>query len=231
MFIHTIKVSEQKWLWKHQGELCWEVKWSEICSVLSNSLQPHRLSPWNSPGQNTGVDSLSLLQGILPTQESNWGLLCCRRIFYQLSYEGSPCWEGEILCVQGFRRNAPPALGWISVDGEEPWVGSALVAWSPQGITCTHNFQRYCSLNKYFWRPVYAKYCSQHWGCFRECVSKCQRVELVHGGQCRAPGWWWHFSPCLSHHCLLFFLQTAVSLLIWGSSQGCPAHGSSQNQV
>ena len=44
-------------------------------SVGSDSLQPHGLhSPWNSPGQNTGVDSLSLLQGIFPTQESNPGL-------------------------------------------------------------------------------------------------------------------------------------------------------------
>ena len=42
---------------------------SEICSVVSNSLQLHGLySPWNSLGQNTGVGSLSLLQGIGPTQ-------------------------------------------------------------------------------------------------------------------------------------------------------------------
>ena len=30
--------------------------------------------PWNSPGQDTGVGSLSLLQGIFPTKESNPGL-------------------------------------------------------------------------------------------------------------------------------------------------------------
>ena len=40
--------------------------------------------------ENTEVGSLSLLQGIFPTQESNWGLLHCRQILYQLSYEGSP---------------------------------------------------------------------------------------------------------------------------------------------
>ena len=40
--------------------------------------------------KNTGVGSLSLLQGIFLTQESNQGLLHCRRILYQLSYEGSP---------------------------------------------------------------------------------------------------------------------------------------------
>ena len=40
--------------------------------------------------KNTGVDSLSLLQWIFPTQEMNWGLLHCRQILYQLSYQGSP---------------------------------------------------------------------------------------------------------------------------------------------
>ena len=40
--------------------------------------------------KNTGVGSLSLLQGIFPTHELNWGLLRCRRILYQLSHQGSP---------------------------------------------------------------------------------------------------------------------------------------------
>ena len=40
--------------------------------------------------KNTEVGSLSLLQGIFPTQESNLGLLHCRRILQQLSYQGSP---------------------------------------------------------------------------------------------------------------------------------------------
>ena len=40
---------------------------SESCSVMSNSSRPHGLdSPWNSPGQNTEVGSLSLYQGGLP---------------------------------------------------------------------------------------------------------------------------------------------------------------------
>ena len=67
-----------------------KVKESESCLVVSNSLWPHGLySPWNSPGQNIGMGSLSLFQGIFPTQESNWGLLHCRWILYQLSYQGS----------------------------------------------------------------------------------------------------------------------------------------------
>ena len=103
---------------------------SESRSVVSDSLQPHVVySPWNSLGQNTGMGSLSLFQGIFPnpgikprspvlqvdsllaepqgkpkntgvgslsllqgiflTQESYQGLLHCRWILYQLSYQGS----------------------------------------------------------------------------------------------------------------------------------------------
>ena len=58
---------------------------------MSDCLRPHGLySPWNSPGQDTGVGSFSLLQRIFPTQEPNWGLLHCTRILYQLRYQGSP---------------------------------------------------------------------------------------------------------------------------------------------
>ena len=66
-------------------------KVSESCSVVSNSLRPHGLySPWNSPGQNTGVGSLSLLQGSFPTQGLNPGLTHCRHILYQVSHKASP---------------------------------------------------------------------------------------------------------------------------------------------
>ena len=57
--------------------------------VLSDSLWPHGLySPWNSPGQNTAVGSLSLLQGIFPTNGSNPGLPCCRRILLSAELPG-----------------------------------------------------------------------------------------------------------------------------------------------
>ena len=66
-------------------------KWSKSHSVMSDSLQPHGLHiPWNFPGQNTGVGSLSLLQGIFPIQGSNPGLPHCKQILYQLSHKGSP---------------------------------------------------------------------------------------------------------------------------------------------
>ena len=73
-------------------------------SVVSNSLWPHGhglYSPWNSLGQNTGVGSHSLLQGIFPIQGSNPGLPHCGQILYQLSHKGSPRileWVAYLFC-------------------------------------------------------------------------------------------------------------------------------------
>ena len=73
---------------------------SESCSIVSDSSQPHGLySPLNSPGQNTGVGSLCLLQGIFPTQGLNPGLPHCRWILYHLSHKGSPIFSGSILLM------------------------------------------------------------------------------------------------------------------------------------
>ena len=57
----------------------------------SSTLQVDSLpaEPWGKP-KDSGMGSLSLLQGIFLTQELNWGLLHCRWILYQLSYQGSP---------------------------------------------------------------------------------------------------------------------------------------------
>ena len=63
-----------------------EVKVPQSCLTLCD---PMGCSPWNSPGQNTGVSSLSLLQGIFPTQGSNPCLPHCRQILYQLSHKRS----------------------------------------------------------------------------------------------------------------------------------------------
>ena len=81
---------------------------SESCSVMTDSLWPHGpYSLWNSPGQNTGVGSLSLLQGIFPTQGLNSGLLHCRWILYQLSHQGSPRIM-EWVAYPFFSRSSPP---------------------------------------------------------------------------------------------------------------------------
>ena len=90
----------------------WPKDWS-FRRVLFRSIKPRSPAlqadslPSEPPAKpkTTGVGSLSLLQ-IFPTQESNWGLLHCRRILYQLSYRGSPgkfpdqgsnqgAWHGE----------------------------------------------------------------------------------------------------------------------------------------
>ena len=87
---------------------------SESHSVMSDFLWPHGLcSPRNSPGQNTEMSSLSLLQGIFPTQGSNPGLPHCRRILYQLSHQGSP----RILeCVAyPFSRGSSRPRNWTRV--------------------------------------------------------------------------------------------------------------------
>ena len=60
---------------------------SEGHSVVSNSLRLELYSPWNSPGQNTGVGSQ---KGIFSTQGSNPGLPHCRQVLYQLSHKGIP---------------------------------------------------------------------------------------------------------------------------------------------
>ena len=65
-----------------------KVKVAQSCPTLCN---PYGLySPWNSPGQNTGIGRLSFLQEIFPTPGSNPGLPQCRWILYQLSHKGSP---------------------------------------------------------------------------------------------------------------------------------------------
>ena len=78
---------------------------SKSCSVVSDSLQPHGLySPWNSLGQNIGMGSLSLLQGIFPTQGSSPGLPHCRWILYHLSY------QGYIICMAQYKMKLQDPL-------------------------------------------------------------------------------------------------------------------------
>ena len=111
-------------------------RWSEVKkkSVVSNSLWLHGLySPWNSPGQNTGMGSLSLLQ-IFPTQWSNPGLPHCRQILYQLSHQGSPRTRRDLpkfVCTPRGGRwaqgaaagtKAPVPCGVQSKEGSPLWV-------------------------------------------------------------------------------------------------------------
>ena len=92
-----------------------KVKVTQSCPTL----RPHGLySPWNSSGQNTGVDSLPLLQGIFQTQESNPVLPRCRQILYQLSSQGSPSPENkhmgeitrQVFCLYLCQTNCFPSV-------------------------------------------------------------------------------------------------------------------------
>ena len=103
-------------------------------SFLENPHGPRSLmgySPWNSPGQNTEVGSLSLLQGIFLVQGSNPGFPHCRQILYQLSHKGSPRvleWvkvkllSGVRLCdpMDSSLHQAPPSMGFSR---QEYWSG------------------------------------------------------------------------------------------------------------
>ena len=86
---------------------------------MSDSLWPHVLySPWNSPGQNTGVGSLSLLQGIFPTQGLNPGLPHCRRILLPAEPQGYN--------LRRWRQACPGrggAICWLAV-GRRLWSSS-----------------------------------------------------------------------------------------------------------
>ena len=63
-----------------------KVKWKSHPTLCD----PKDYTVHNSPGQNTGVGSRSLLQGIFPIQGSNLGLPHCRQILNYLSHKGSP---------------------------------------------------------------------------------------------------------------------------------------------
>ena len=88
----------------------WKGKWKWICSVVSDSLQPHGLlptrflCPWDFPGKNTGVGCHFFLQEIFPTQGLNPDLPHCRQMFYHLSQQGRPTsvydtWNPHCECV------------------------------------------------------------------------------------------------------------------------------------
>ena len=105
--LSCVQLFATPWTIDHQVPLFMQLSRQEYWSVLlcpppgdlcnpeikprSPTLQVDSL-PAEPPGKpkNTGVGSLSLLQGIFFTQEQYQGLLPCRRILYQLSYQGSP---------------------------------------------------------------------------------------------------------------------------------------------
>ena len=76
---------------------------------------------WSAKTKNTEVNILSLLQWIFPTQESNWGLLHCRWILYQLSYQGSPRKLQEL--YMGCSKKKQNSF--FSLEAERGWIRAA----------------------------------------------------------------------------------------------------------
>ena len=103
------------------GGGCFGFLLSESRSVVSNSLWPHGLySPWNSPGKNTRVDSLSLLQGIFPTQGLNLGLPHCRWIFFT-SWATREALSPKILSKYGLANTLI-----LNLESPEMWANKLL---------------------------------------------------------------------------------------------------------
>ena len=92
---------------------------NELCLTLCDPVD----CPWNSPGQNTGVGSLSLLQGIFPTQGSNPGLLHCRWFLYQLKHKWSPKileWVAYTFSSRSSNTGIEPGSPALQVDSLPP---------------------------------------------------------------------------------------------------------------
>ena len=103
------------------------------CSVMADSLRPCGLySPRDSPVQNTGVGSHSLLQGIFPTQGLSPGLLHFRQILYQLSHQGS----SRILewGAYPFSRGSSQPRNWTRVSCIAGGFFTSWATWEAQAI-------------------------------------------------------------------------------------------------
>ena len=89
--------------------------------------------------KNTQVGSLSLLRRIFTTQESNWGLLHCRWIVYQLHYEGSPGLDSgpQNVCLNQLHQDH------LSSCEKCKFLGSTLIYWliNPGARTQCSEFQ------------------------------------------------------------------------------------------
>ena len=75
------------WSWVNDVKVIVTQSYLTLCDPMDYS-PPGSSVHGDSPGKNTGVGSLSLLQGIFLTQGSNPGLLHCRQILHRLSHQG-----------------------------------------------------------------------------------------------------------------------------------------------
>ena len=153
-----------------------KVKVTQSCPALCDYT-----SPWNSLGYNTGVGSLSLLQGAFPTQGSNPGIPRCRWILYQLSHQGSP----RILewVAYPFSRGSSQPRTWTGVSCI---AGEFFTSWTTRESSSLKNGEFFTTGN---WKPSL-----EHWegpdGTHEMSLSCCLPERIAFGTK----GW---FPPSL----------------------------------
>jgi len=135
-------------------------------------------SPWNSPGQNTGVGSSSLLQGIFPTQGSNPGLPHLGQILYQLSHQGSPLTHPYMTT----RKSMSLSKLWELVTDREAWCAGV------HGVTESWTrLSNRIELNSYTGRvPLFKKFSHN----MNFCIFQILKQLLI--GACH---FWVNFKP------------------------------------
>ena len=146
---------------------------------------------WNSPGQNTGVGRLALLQGIFPTQRSNPGLPHCRQILYQLSLELTPrkyvifiIWEWN---ARVGSQQTPGVTGTFGL-GVQNEVGQRLIEFFQQNALVIANtlFQQtkrrlytWTSPDGQHWSQIDYILCSQRWRSSIESAKQDQELSVA----------------------------------------------------
>ena len=98
LFKLTICPQQPTWLFDLK------VKVAQLCLTLCD---PKDYTPWNSPGQNTGVGCHAHLQGIFPTQGSNLRLVCLLIGRYGNTGEGSHSLLQGLFPTQGLNPGLP----------------------------------------------------------------------------------------------------------------------------
>ena len=184
---------------------------------MSDCLQPHGLySSWNSPGQNIRVGSLSLPQGIFPTQGLNPGLPHCRQILYQLGQ------KGPILFIFVF-------ISMILGDGSKKmllqFTSESILAMSPSRsfvmsaltLRSLIHFERIFVYVVKEWFNLIFYMCLSHFPrtiCWRDCLSNivwacllCHRLIDY-----RCMGLFWGFPSCSIN---LYVYFCASTILFW----------------
>ena len=123
--------------------MVWKWKLLQLCPTLCDPMD----CTWNSPGQNIGVGSLSLLQGIFPIQGLNPGLPHCRQILYQLNHMGSPrILEWVLFSSASSQPRNQTGVSWVAGRFFTNWAMKEAHA---SGIEAFYNLRKYTLFHIY----------------------------------------------------------------------------------